>query len=302
MSEHRLVWVDAFAERPFHGNPCAVVFDADEIDTATRLAVTRETRLSECAFLQRSDKAAFGARYYTAAGEIPMAGHPTVATLTALLSEERLPRPSPAEPVETTLEIGAGVLPITLRTADDGDRPAAVGPWVDMLQPAPRFGRTYAPAEIAALVGLEPADIVAPPRTVSTGTPFLVTLLRDHAALRRARLDVAALRRIQTDADFGEPFLAALGGATEAGDTFARLLLAPPEPPEDPFTGSATGCLAAYLWAEGKLTTPDFVAEQGHDLGRPGAARVRVLGAPNAITGVRVAGRGVTLMRGTLTL
>lgn len=300
MSEHEFYWIDAFTDRVFGGNPCAVVFDADAISEERRLAFTRETRLSECAFLQRSDRAPFGARYYTAAGEIKMAGHPTVATITALMASGALPGPSPAQPVETRLEVGAGVLPITVE-ADPNDPGAA--PWVEMIQPQPEFGRGYAPVEIAELVGLTAADVVAPPRTVSVGgTRFAVTLLRDKEALRRARLDVDRLLARRPEVDFAEPFLATLGGATAAGDTFSRLLLAPPEPPEDPFTGSATGCLAAYLWAEGLIDGPTFVAEQGHDLGRPGLARVELLGAPREISGVKVAGQGVVAMRGTAIL
>ncbi|MEO1329988.1 MAG: PhzF family phenazine biosynthesis protein [Pseudomonadota bacterium] len=293
-----MMWVDAFADRPFGGNPCAVVFDADAVDLETRLAFTRETRLSECVFLQASDRAAFGARYYTAAGEILLAGHPTVATIIALIAADKLPAPSRAQPVETTLEIGAGVLPITVEAPPDGGPPR-----VEMVQPAPAFGRYYAPIQIAELVGLEAADVAAPPRTVDIGgTRFCVTLLQSKDALRRARLDAERLEAFRADADFREPFLATLGGATPEGDTFSRLLLAPPEPAEDPFTGSATGCLAAYLWSEGLIETPRFVAEQGHDMDRPGRAWVEILGPRAEPSGVKVAGQGVVLMRGAVAL
>ena len=101
-------------------------------------------------------------------------------------------------------------------------------------------------------------------------------------------------------------FLAKVGiavkGATEEGDTFARFLLAPPSPPEDPFTGSATGAMAAYLWKHGLMTLDTFVAEQGHWLGRPGRATVTRLGPVGAMTGVRVAGQGFVLMRGEVEL
>jgi len=79
---------------------------------------------------------------------------------------------------------------------------------------------------------------------------------------------------------------------TDKGDVFSRLLLPPPMPAEDPFTGSATGCMAAYIWANRLIDRPNFVAEQGHWIGRPGQAQVEVLGPPNDIAGVRVGGRG----------
>ena len=120
-------------------------------------------------------------------------------------------------------------------------------------------------------------------------------------------LDRGALSRLAAhlghDAtDVMEPFWVVPAGATAAGDTFARLLMAPPSPAEDPFTGSATGAMAAYLWAHGLIAAPDFIAEQGHWLGRPGRARVSVLGTPGDITGVRVEGQGRVLMSGELRL
>ena len=104
----------------------------------------------------------------------------------------------------------------------------------------------------------------------------------------------------QTGTDLMEPFWVVQGGATEAGDTYARLLLAPPSPAEDPFTGSATGAMAAYLWSHGLIGEPDFVAEQGHAMGRPGQAQVSVLGPRDAITGVEVGGNGIIVMSGTV--
>jgi PhzF family phenazine biosynthesis protein len=93
-----------------------------------------------------------------------------------------------------------------------------------------------------------------------------------------------------------------LKGATEAGDTFSRLLMAPPSPPEDPFTGSATGAMAAYLWRHGLMEKETFTAEQGHGMGRPGQATVTRVGTVENITGVRVAGQGYVLMRGQVNL
>ena len=71
----------------------------------------------------------------------------------------------------------------------------------------------------------------------------------------------------------------------------------PPFPPEDPFTGSATGCMAAYLFSQGWIGRR-FIAEQGHGLGRPGRAEVEVLGPPDDIEAVKVGGAGVVAMWG----
>jgi PhzF family phenazine biosynthesis protein len=289
-AEYPFRWVDAFTGVAMGGNPCAVVFGADDIPAETRIAYVRETGLVECAYLQHSDKADFGARYYMADKEILLAGHPTIATCAALEDAGMLSGRD-----SFTLEVGAGVIPI------DIDRGAGSTVFT-MTQFAPEFGREYPPAEIAALVGLAPEDILGTPRTVSTGTAFCITRLRDHAALRRARLDLEAFAAYKPGADFNEPYLCVTEGFTGAGDTSARMMMLPPLPAEDPFTGSATGCMACYLWSQGLIASPRFTAEQGHWMGRPGRAEVEVLGPGDAITGVRVGGSGVVLMNGTVRL
>ena len=313
-------WIDAFTDQPFGGNPCAVVFDADDIPEASRLTYTRETRLSECAFLQHSHHADFGVRYYLASREIKMAGHPTIATVTALIEAGLVNVPS-----TFTLEVGAGVIQLSVAAPLEAGAP----PFITMLQPAPSFGRVYTPGEIADLVGLTAEDVLDQPHSVAVGGPFFaVTLLKDHDALRRAKLDVEKLEAAKAaGADFMEPFLATLQGATPEGGTFSRLLLAPPEPPEDPFTGSATGCLAAYLWLkkrwpvpgdpqtgtppsaqDPKKLFPSFIAEQGHWMDRPGKAEVSLELAFNpmmnewGLSGVYVAGQGVKIMQGEVLL
>jgi PhzF family phenazine biosynthesis protein len=289
-AEYSFMWVDAFTEAAMGGNPCAVVFAADEVPVETRTDFVRETGLVECAYLQHSDKADFGARYYMADKEILLAGHPTIATCAALEKAGKLTGRD-----SFTLEVGAGIIPIEI------DRGA--GPTVfTMTQFAPEFGREYPAAVIAGLVGLTPEDILGTPRTVSTGTAFCVTRLRDHDALRRARLDLEAFAAYKPRTDFNEPYLCVTEGFTSAGDTSARMMMLPPLPAEDPFTGSATGCMACYLWSQGLIGSPRFTAEQGYWMERAGRAEVEVLGSRDAITGVRVGGAGVVLMNGAVRL
>ena len=298
MTRYPFDWVDAFTDQPFGGNGCVVVHGAEGLGTAERLALVRETSLAECAYVVPSKVADFGARYYLADREIPMAGHPTIATAVSLL-EHGLVRLDHGE-AAFTLEVGAGVLPIEVRSGPDGVT-------FTMTQPQPEFGRSFAAEDIARIYGIDAGAISHPPQVVSTGTPFCITVLSDKDTLSRARMDYDRLEdfraRSGTDrADLMEPFLVTLGGATRGGDTFSRLLLAPPSLPEDPFTGSATGCMAAYLWHHGLIDRPTFVAEQGHWMGRPGQAQVEVLGPPDVISGVKVGGRGRVLMRGDLLL
>jgi len=291
---YKFDWVDAFTDQPMGGNACVVVHGADALPVDARMALVRETSLSECAYLVQSDRADFGARYYLAEREILMAGHPTIATVASLVSRGMVGLVDGR--AEFTLEVGAGVLPITVQTLPDG------GILITMTQLKPVFTNQHDPAKIAAIYGLQANDIAGIPQTVSTGTPFCIVVLKDKPALKRAVLnaDMLADYTAGDRGDFEEPFLVTLGGETADGHVYSRLLLPPPMPAEDPFTGSATGCMAAYIWANGLIETPVFVAEQGHWMGRPGRASVEVLGPRHDVGGVRVGGRGYVLMSGKI--
>ena len=283
-------WVDAFTNKPFGGNGCAVVHGGAELSVDTCLSYVRETSLVECTFTGPSDVADIKVRYFLASREIPFAGHLTIATVSAMRSRGLI------GDGPLVLETLAGLVPVIV----DGSN-------IQMTQVAPEFGPKVPADVVAAVGGLTADDIIGEPQVVSTGLPFCITVLKSVDALKRASLNLDALGRYnahlgQTANDIMEPFWVVQEGATPDGDTFSRLLLAPPSPLEDPFTGSATGAMAAYLWANGLITAPTFVAEQGHGMGRAGQAQVKVLGPHDGITGVEVSGESFVLMSGTVEL
>lgn len=283
-------WVDAFTDQAFGGNGCAVVHDGARLPDRTCMAYVRETSLVECTFTGPSDIADIRVKYYLASREIPFAGHPTIATVAALRHRGRIGDGA------LTLETGAGIVAV------DVD-----GPRITMTQIAPVFGAVVPPDLVAAIGGIDPADILHPPQIVSTGLGFCITLVRDRTTLERVQMDTAMLRRYfdhlgVSGTDMMEPYWVTRQGATVQGDTYGRLLLAPPGPAEDPLTGSATGAAASYLWRHGLMDLPQYVAEQGHGMGRPGRAEVEVLGPRDAIEGVKVSGQGVVVMSGQVYL
>ncbi|WP_375415757.1 PhzF family phenazine biosynthesis protein [uncultured Hymenobacter sp.] len=289
--------VDAFTPTPLGGNPCAVVLDADDLTDEQMQRLAREFNQAETAFVRRSAVAEFAVRFFTPAEEIPLAGHPTIAVVAALLHTGRLPLSG--TPSTLHLELRHGPIRIDVRAPT----PANPLPQIQMTQRRPVFGAVHDPAVVAPLFGLTPADIYPDSiiQTVSTGTPMLMLFVRDHAALRRAHVpDPAALARYRATSGFFSPHLFCLGGATPAGATFARQFGLPPDLAEDPVTGSATGSMAAYLWHYGYLQEPSFMAEQGHWLGRPGTIAVRVNGPREAIESVQISGTGVVVVEGTL--
>lgn len=296
MPAYPFLQVDAFTTRPLAGNPCAIIFDADDLSDAQLLAIAREMNLSETAFVLRPAVADVRARYFTPAEEIPLAGHPTIAMIHALVETGRL---AAAEGVTTiSLELPVGVIAVDIEVANGRVQR------ITMSQKKPAFLSIYEPTAIMPVFGLSPDDVLpdAPIQTVSTGTPQLMIPVRHLDVLRRCRLDAAAYEELRTQADFFSPHLFCLQGVTAAGHTFARHFGVPPDTMEDPFTGSATGGMAAYLWRYGLIAQPAFIAEQGHWLNRPGQAFVEVVGAREQIETVKVGGTAVTVLRGELTI
>jgi trans-2,3-dihydro-3-hydroxyanthranilate isomerase len=294
MPTYPFMQVDAFTDRPLGGNPCAVVLDSDDLDEAEMLAIAREMNLSETAFVRRSTAADFGVRYFTPAEEIPLAGHPTIATVFALVQSGRLALAG--EHTTIQLELKHGPIPVEIYAQERKVER------IVMTQRKPQFLSLHDPGQVLPIFGLNAADALsgAPFQTVSTGTPQLMAPLGSLEALRRVRLDILAYERYRARSDFFSPHLFCLQGVTPAGRTFARHFGTPPDLLEDPFTGSATGGMAAYLWHYGLIDQPRFTAEQGHWMSRPGVGDVEVIGPPEDIQTVKVGGKAALVMRGEL--
>jgi trans-2,3-dihydro-3-hydroxyanthranilate isomerase len=294
MPTYSLYQVDAFTNRPLGGNPCAVVFDCADLDDEVLLAIAREMNLSETSFVWSMD-GRFRARYFTPAEEIPLAGHPTIATIYALVDSGRLKLDSDYLKLPLVLRDG----PVEVEIFAKNNKVERIV----MSQRKPQFLSTYEPADVLPAFCLEESDLYpgAVIQTVSTGTPQLIILLKDHDSLRKATLDpekYAALRKVS---DFFSPHLFCLQGV-EHGATFARHFGLPPDTLEDPFTGSATGGMAAYLWHYGLIESAIFIAEQGHWMSRPGEGYVEVVGPRDDIQTVKVGGAAVTVFRGELAI
>ncbi len=200
--------VDAFTDRPLGGNPCAIVFEADDLDDAARLAIAREMNLSETAFVVRSTVADFGARYFTPAEEIPLAGHPTIATVFALIDSGRLSLKN--DHTAITLELRVGPIHVDIES-DRGQVQRII-----MSQKKPQFMAFYDAEDVMPVFGLTIGDALPqmPIQTVSTGTPQLMIPLKGLDALRHAQLNIAAYTELRARSDFFSPHLFCLSGVT----------------------------------------------------------------------------------------
>ncbi|MBX2818919.1 MAG: PhzF family phenazine biosynthesis protein [Rhodothermaceae bacterium] len=292
--KHALMQVDAFSDHPLGGNPCAVVFECGDMDAALMQAIALEMNLSETAFVMDSANADFRVRYFTPAEEIPMAGHPTIATTYALVQSGRV-RLTEGK-MSITLELNVG--PINVDIFSKGGTIERIV----MTQKKPQFLMKHDPENVLPLFGLSSGDLLPgmPIQTVSTGTPQLMIPVKDHKALRKIAVDTQGLASYRDKTKFFSVHLFAMAGVTVDGSTFARHFASPPDIFEDPFTGSATGGMSAYIWHYGLIDTPTFIAEQGHWMNRPGQAYVEVVGPAEDIESVRVGGNAALIMTGEL--
>jgi trans-2,3-dihydro-3-hydroxyanthranilate isomerase len=282
-----ILWVDAFTTTPLQGNACAVVLDARGLGDAEMLAIAREINLSETSFVfPGDDDADVVVRYWMPVGEIPLAGHPTIATVHALCEAGALP---PGRDV-VRVRMPAATVPVTI---GDG--------FYAMSQPPPRFLGTLPREETAAALRLREDDLYpgTVPQTVSTGTPQLMIPLASRGALDRADPDRRALFPREREWLSVHVFARGEGDVALVARHFADV----GDVLEDPFTGSATGGMAGYCARYGIVRERAYAVMQGMHVHRPGRAQVQVGGdPPGAIGRITVAGSAVTVMRATMML
>src|ERR1700740_383841 len=139
--QRRYVTVDVFTDRPFGGNPLAVVLDAEGLSTAQMQAVAREFNYSETTFVLPPRDAAHDAqvRIFTVRSEIPFAGHPNVGTAFVLAARTAKP------PARLGCEEKAGLVPVEILT--EGSR--VVGAELTAPQPLGKL-TSFSSEQIAA--------------------------------------------------------------------------------------------------------------------------------------------------------
>src|SRR5690606_21537763 len=143
---------DVFCEEPLSGNPLAVVFDAEGLDTARMQAIAAEFNLSETVFVLPPAEQGHAAalRIFTPGAELPFAGHPTVGAAIAL-AERRQLRGAAIQvfdervgPVRTVVNRETGAMPFAE---------------FDLPRLPERLAFSVAAERIAAALGLDPQDV-----------------------------------------------------------------------------------------------------------------------------------------------
>ncbi len=308
-----MVQVDVFTDRALTGNSLAVFLDGRGLSTEDMQALARETNLSETTFIlprdvpaEKTDEQSRGVhvRIFTVQEELPFAGHPTLGTAFVLHGRTGAP--------EIRLDLNVGTVPV--RFTEEAGRPS----FGEMTQKNPEFGAIHRIEDIVRLTNLAAADFdeSVPIQTVSTGMPFAMVALRSLTAVQKLRLDL----------DRADEYLARSAGkflyfvCRETVDPKARLHARMIfYNGDDPATGSAAGCCAAWMVAHDVAASDEHVLiEQGLEMRRPSRIFVRATKQAtkqddrqdrqqenrrdNHVVNVRVGGNCVEVLRGEVTL
>ena len=295
------VQLDVFSRRALAGNQLAVFLDARGLSDEQMQALARETNLCETTFIVPREEEiererGVQVRIFTVAEELKFAGHPTLGTALVLRGQfpERFKN-------QVILDLKVGKIPVTFEEQAEG---LVFG---EMRQPDPEFGAVHSREKIAAALGLNLAGIAAdvPVQTVSTGMPFAILPIVSLATLQNIDFSwsQAANYLAGTDAKF--IYLVTRETTSPAVRLHARMIF---YNGEDPATGSAAGCAAAWMVQYGIAAPGEQVQiEQGLEMKRPSQIFVRADAsdennggsAPQRrVTSVRVGGYAVSVMRG----
>lgn len=293
--------LDVFTDKPFAGNPLAVVLDADGLDTERMQSIAREFNLAETVFVQQPTNPAHTAkvRIFTPAAEIPFAGHPTVGTA-ILLAELRATDAREHEAI-VALEENIGLVRVGVRVRA-GEAAFAE---FDAPKLPEEKGALPAVEAIAAALGLLPREIGVAnhrPTRFSAGNGFVFVPVASLEAIGKARINGQHWEALMSGQGLVGAFLYTRETVHTTSAFHARMFAPHMGIPEDPATGSAAAVFAGVI--QRFDTLPDGLhrrtIEQGFEMGRPSFIYVSLEVASGKLAAVRIGGHAVRISEGRL--
>ena len=273
--------VDVFTQKPFFGNPVAVVLGAEKLSSADMQRIAAWTNLSETTFVlpASSAKADYRLRIFTPKQELPFAGHPTIGSAHAVLESGI----AEARDGRLRQECLAGIIELEIENIAGGNKFFFRVPQTKITA----LGQIHAQRVMNALgVGAD-----APPTAlrVDVGVVWLVADLGESETLATLKPELDQVQRLSAETQ-----AAGITVFGRARDGVARLHVRSFAPilgvAEDPVCGSGNASIAAYLAHTGRIREIglDYLARQGMAVGRAGEVAVRVRGNDILIGGFAV--------------
>jgi trans-2,3-dihydro-3-hydroxyanthranilate isomerase len=282
--------IDVFTANALEGNQLAVFTDASALTTEEMQTIAREMNFSETTFaiprsFEETRQNGHRVRIFTVNEELPFAGHPTLGTAWVLRGIGGAD--------EIVLDLNVGKIPVHF-TNENGR------PFGEMRQRDPEFGQIHSREDLARAVGLKPADIAddVPIHTVSTGMPFVIVPIAKLATLQKLSFAYHQATEYLAKTDGKFLYFVCRETIDPKARLHARMIF---YNGEDPATGSAAGCAAAWMAKHGVARSDERVLiEQGIEAKRPSKIFVRAERKGDGVVNVRVGGQAVEVARGEL--
>lgn len=272
--------VDVFDSSPLSGNPLAVVLDGDGLTTEQMQQFTDWTNLSEAAFLlpPTDPGADYRVRIFCPGRELPFAGHPTLGSCHAWLTNGG----TPARDGVIVQECGAGLVEIR----QHGDRLAFAAPPMNRSGPV----EPSLLAERLDQLGVSSDDVVDA-AWIDNGPGWMGVMLNSADAVLSVALPTEQLPGFDVGLVGLHP-----SGSEIAVEVRAFFADAAGSVREDPVTGSLNASVAQWLVGTGRFAAP-YVAAQGQSIGRAGRIYV-----DEADGDMWIGGHSTAVITGTVTL
>lgn len=286
MSMHPFKQVDVFTQKPFGGNPVAVVFNAESLTTEEMQQIAAWTNLSETTFVlpPTSDQADYRLRIFTPKQELPFAGHPTIGSAHAVLESGF----AKTQDGKIRQECLAGILPLSVETTAVGLKVLAQAPPA-RVEPLNR-------STLQLLAEALGTTFTTDPLRIDVGPVWIVVDLGSAEAVATLNPQLPLLSQLSemTQATGATVF----GRSSDGISTMHVRSFAPAQGiPEDPVCGSGNVSVAAFLIYSNLVDTygVEYTARQGMQLGRDGRIFVQVHGEA-----IHFGGYAVTCVEGSL--
>jgi len=257
--------LDVFGKESYSGNQLATFLDFGTLSKKEMQKIASEINFSETTFITSNllTDNGYSVRIFTPKSEIAFAGHPTLGT-TYILKKYI----DKTEKNHIILNLPVGQIPVTIENDEF---------W--MTQKQPEFGQELSKSLLSKVTGLEINEIDDhfPILEVSTGLPFTIIPIKTLKSLKIAKIDQTEYERFITQTQ-AKGILVFCNEAREEGQSLSsRVFVNYLGIPEDPATGSATGCLAGYLLKTGylKTTAIDISVGQGYEIERPSNLKIK---------------------------
>jgi trans-2,3-dihydro-3-hydroxyanthranilate isomerase len=286
-------FVDVFAEEKYAGNQLAVVRNARGLSAFQMQRIANEMHFSETAFIfsEKKQNDGYDVRIFTPSCEVPFAGHPTLGTAYVIkhsMSDETTD--------EVILNLKVGQIPVVFKRERRNEETL----WMKQIRPT--FGKTLEATEVLAMLNLNAQEIDSryPIQEVSTGLPFVIVPLKTLDSVKRVRIDKDKHLKLAKETQ-AEILVFSPETYRKENNLNVRVFVDLYGIPEDPATGSANGCLAAYLSRYEYFgdDAVDVRVEQGCEIGRPSLLYLKAQKRQGEIQ-VSVGGKVVMVAKGEL--